>query len=95
MQARQAAVDYGTAIRARAKFNALQAALEIYLAVAEKGQLPETLPDTAPKDPFSGNDFEYEKTPTGFTLRSRIKPVERPEPWEFAFKVHDPNGTGA
>jgi len=27
----------------------------------------------------------------GFTLRCRVKPVGQPVPWEFAFKLHDPN----
>ena len=43
------------------------------------------------KDPFSSRDFEYEKTPSGFILRCRIKPIDRDKPWEFEFKVHEKN----
>jgi hypothetical protein len=37
--------------------------------------LPETLPDYLPKDPFSGQDFEYEITEKGFVLRCRAKDI--------------------
>jgi len=54
-------------------FNAMTAAVEIYLVKARTGQLPEKLPDGLPKDPFSGEDFEYEITKDGFVLRCRVK----------------------
>jgi len=54
-------------------FNALAAAIEIYLVKAKTGQLPENLPDGLPKDPFSGENFEYETTQEGFVLRYRFK----------------------
>jgi hypothetical protein len=53
-----------------ARFNALKAAVEIYLLRATTGQLPTTLPDGLPKDPLSRQDFEYKVTEEGFTLRS-------------------------
>jgi hypothetical protein len=51
-----------------ANFNAIRAAIEIYLVKAETGQLPEMLPPHLPEDPFSGEDFEYEVTRQGFVL---------------------------
>ena len=79
------------ATREKAALNALRAAIQACVVVAENGQLPEALPEGAPKDPFSGRDFEYERTPSGFILRCRIKPVERDKPWEFEFKVREKN----
>jgi hypothetical protein len=84
---------YITSVRARARFHAMQAALEIYLIAAEKGQLPEALPDAAPKDPFSGDDFAYERTPAGFVLRCGIQPTEQEQPCEFKSNVQQANGS--
>lgn len=47
----------------------------IYIISAQTGQLPETLPANLPKDPFSGQDFEYEITERGFVLRCRAKDI--------------------
>jgi len=66
---------YSFQVRLTAQFNALKAAIEIYLATANTGQLPDTLPNFLPKDPFSGQDFEYEITEKGFVLRCRAKDI--------------------
>ncbi|MFC1792833.1 hypothetical protein ACFL3Q_04530 [Planctomycetota bacterium] len=66
---------YSLQVRHTTQFNALKAAIEIYLATANSGQLPETLPDYLPKDPFSGQDFEYEITEKGFVLRCQAKDI--------------------
>ena len=66
---------YSLQVRLTAQFNALKAAIEIYISTANTGQLPETLPDYLPKDPFSGQDFEYEITERGFVLRCRAKDI--------------------
>jgi hypothetical protein len=66
---------YSLQVRLTAQFNALKAAIEIYISTANTGQLPETLPDYLPKDPFSGQDFEYEITEKGFVLRCRAKDI--------------------
>ena len=65
------AEHYNLKVRNDAQFNALKAAIEIYLTKAETGQLPETLPDGLPKDPYSGQDFDYEITEEGFTFHSQ------------------------
>jgi hypothetical protein len=49
--------------------------------------LPESLPAGLPKDLFSGEDFEYEKTKDGFVLRSRRKDLDRDEIHQYEFKV--------
>ncbi len=74
-------------VRNIANYNALRAAIEIYLVNAETGQLPETLPPHLPEDPFSGQDFEYEVTSEGFVLRCRQKEIDADVLWEFEFKV--------
>jgi hypothetical protein len=51
-----------------AHINGIKAAVEVYLVVAETGQLPEKLPDYLPKDPFTSRDFVYEITDKGFAL---------------------------
>lgn len=67
----QIADYYNLKVRNEAQFNALKAAIEIYLIKAETGQLPEMLPDGLPKDPYSGQDFGYEITQDGFTFHSQ------------------------
>jgi len=49
-------------------FNALQAGLDLLLIKVRTGKLPETLPNNLPKDLFSGNNFQYEKSKHTFTL---------------------------
>jgi hypothetical protein len=70
-----------------ANFNAIRAAIEIYFVKAETGQLPEMLPANLPKDPFSGQDFEYETTSQGFILRCREKILGEDEVREFEFVI--------
>jgi hypothetical protein len=70
-----------------ANFNAIRAAIEIYLVKAETGQLPEMLPANLPKDPFSGQDFEYEATEEGFVLRCREKEISQDRIWEYEFLI--------
>ena len=53
------------------RFNALMAAIEIYIVKAQTGQLPESLPADLPKDPYTGRDFGYEITQDGFNLISQ------------------------
>jgi hypothetical protein len=63
--------QYNIKVRNTAQFNALKAAIEIYLIQARTGQLPDALPDGLPKDPYSGQDFGYEITEYGFTFHSQ------------------------
>ena len=67
---------YGLQIRYRAEFNSLKAAIEIHLERAEAGRLPDSLPTGLTKDPFSGEDFEYEITENGFMLRCKGRDLE-------------------
>lgn len=83
----QVAKLYGLYIRHTADINALRAAIEIYLAIAKTGQLPETLPDYMPKEPYSGEDYEYETTKEGFVLRCRVKPIDERELRQYEFKI--------
>lgn len=65
--------DYGKCLcadtRARTRFNAMRAAIELYLIKQRSGQLPNTLPPGLPQDCFGGRDFAYNKNEEGFTLR--------------------------
>lgn len=67
--------------------NALRAAVDIFLAKAKNGQLPDELLENLPKDLFSGNDFEYEKTSDGFILKCQGKDLSKDETYEYEFKV--------
>lgn len=78
---------YDLQLRHTARSNALKAAIEIYLATAKSGRLPETLPDYLPQDPYSNQNFEYEITDDGFILRCRIKPIGEHEVRQYEFKV--------
>lgn len=74
-----------TSIEAQA--NATKAAVEIYLQRAQTGRLPEVLPAGLPKDPYSGQDFKYERTSTGFVLRCQGKDLAKDKIYEYAFTV--------
>ncbi len=87
--------SYRIYIRQVAHFNAVKAAIEIYLATAKTGRLPDTLPDGLPKDPYSGQDFEYEKTADGFVLRCRVKAIDDNKVWQYEFKVRKADSAGA
>jgi len=66
---------YSQNVQLISRMNAVRAAVEIYIISAQTGQLPETLPANLPKDPFSGQDFEYEITEKGFLLRCRANDI--------------------
>jgi len=72
-QAKRISDFYGVVVRNRAAYEALKAAIEVYMVVAETGVLPETLPLYLPKDPFSGEPFAYEISDDGFILRCRSR----------------------
>ena len=81
------APTYGTMIRGGTHANALRAGVDIYLAMARTGRLPEKLPPGAPKDLFSGKGFEYTRTKAGFLLRCRGKDLDKDKVQEYEFKV--------
>jgi hypothetical protein len=74
-------------VRIRTHFNAVITALDLYVARAKTGRLPDALPQNALKDLFSGKDFEYEKTAHGFVLRCRGKDLDKDEIYQYEFKV--------
>ena len=74
-------------VRAGTNVNALKAAIDIYIAKAKTGRLPDTLPAGLPRDLYSGKDFEYEKTKDGFVLRCQGKGLDKDEFLKYEFKV--------
>lgn len=60
---------YSLQTNLRVSENAVAAAIAVYLVKARTGKLPDTLPDGLPKDPFSAQNFDYQKTEGGFVLR--------------------------
>jgi len=78
---------YELQVRHKANFNALRAAIEIFLTAAKTGQLTEKLPENLPKDPYSGQDFDYEITQEGFVLRCREKSIGDNKIWEYEFII--------
>ena len=71
----------------KTNFNAVNAAIEIYILKAQSGTLPDKLPEGLPKDLFSRKDFIYEKTADGFILRCQGKDLFKNEIHEYEFKV--------
>ncbi len=71
----------------KTNFNAVNAAIEIYILKAKSGKLPDDLPEGLPKDLFSSKDFIYEKTGDGFVLRCQGKDLEKNEIHDYEFKV--------
>ncbi len=67
--------------------NALRAAVDIYIVKAKTARLPDTLPPFMPKDLFSGEDFEYEQTDTGFILRCQGRDLRKDKIHEYQFNV--------
>ncbi len=76
---------YSTQVRHQADFNALQAAIDVYLAKASTGRLPASLPAAAPRDPYTGSAFKYELTNNGFVLRCGARDLEKNEVREYRF----------
>jgi hypothetical protein len=68
-------------------FNAIRAAIEIYILKAKAGKLPDTLPAGLPGDLFSGKALEYERDKEGFILRCRGNGLGRDDMIEYQFKV--------
>lgn len=73
--------------RGQTMFNATKTAIEIYIVKARTGSLPGKLPAGMPKDLFSGEDFQYEKTKDGFLLRCRGKDIDKDETYKYEFAV--------
>ncbi len=73
--------------RSEAYVNAARAGVEICLRKAGSGKLPTTLPAGLPKDPFSGQDFQYERTDGGFVLRCHGKDLDKDVMGGFKFAV--------
>ena len=78
---------YNHSVRAHALNNATRTAVDIYIIKARTGKLPDGLPADAPKDPFSGKDFEYEVKKNSFILRCQAEDLEKDEIHQYEFKV--------
>lgn len=78
---------YSLQTNLRASTNVTIAAIEIYLVKARTGKLPDVLPDGLPRDPFSGQPFEYKKTEQGFILSFDKDRVSELRIRQFEFKV--------
>lgn len=73
--------------RSEAYVNAAGAGVEVCLQKVNSGKLPTTLPAGLPKDPFSGQDFQYEQTDDGFVLRCQGKDLDKNVMAGFRFTV--------
>ena len=88
------ATMYTGYVNGLARVHAAQAAIAIYHIKATSGQLPQTLPEGLPKDPYSGTDFEYQATEKGFVLRCRARLTghgQSAKPKQFEFQVAQGN----
>jgi hypothetical protein len=63
---------YSANVNCLARVRVARAAIAIYHIKATTGQLPHTLPEGLPKDPYSGKDFEYQAAERSFVLRCRV-----------------------
>ena len=68
-------------------FNAIEAAINIYIVRAKTGRLPEKLPPGLPRDLFSGKDFEYKRTRDGFVLHCQGRDLDKNEAYQYNFGV--------
>jgi hypothetical protein len=80
---------YSLSVRRKTHFNAVKAAIEIYLIKAKTGRLPDTLPSGLPVDLFSSKPFEYWKTADGFMLHCQGEELSDKDKkiYEYEFKV--------
>jgi hypothetical protein len=78
---------YSLEVLGQANDNATWAAVDICIIRAQTGQLPAELPADLPGDPFSGQDFEYERTDDGFVLRCRGRDLVKDMVHEYACVV--------
>jgi hypothetical protein len=76
---------YTAQVRHQVDFNALQAAVDVYLAKAATGRLPSSLPAGTPRDPYTGGEFKYEATGNGFVLRCGAQDLDKNEVREYRF----------
>jgi len=74
-------------VRLRTHTNAMRTAVALYRIRALGGELPETLPAHLPKDLFSGEAFDYERTADGFVLRCRAKDLSKDTLHEYVFTI--------
>jgi hypothetical protein len=74
-------------LRDKNQTDAVRVAIDVYIIKAKTGRLPGSLPTGSPKDLFSGEDFEYQKTSDGFVLRCRGKDLQKDKIHEYEFKV--------
>lgn len=78
---------YNHQVLAEANANATQVAVDIFVRRAKTGRFPRELPADLPEDPFSGKDFEYERTDDGFVLRCQGTDLEKDKVHEYTFTV--------
>lgn len=77
---------YVLSIRRQTNVNALLTAMDLVIARAQTGRLPETVPATCPRDLFSGQPFNYTKTAEGFTLRCQDPETPERGPYEYEIR---------
>jgi hypothetical protein len=72
-----------------AQVNNIRAAVGICLIFAKTGRLPQKLPEHLPKDPFTRENFIYEKTDGGFVLHYGAEDIPDYIIRENEYKIHD------
>jgi hypothetical protein len=78
---------YTLTTRSVSDARAIRIGVEICLQKAKTGKLPAALPAGSPKDPFSGEDYVYERMDDGFVLRCRRKEFRTERLNEYVFSV--------
>lgn len=65
--------SYRAVTEKQTQINALKTSIDLYIAKAKTGKLPDALPAESAPDLFSGKPFIYERTEAGFILSCRVK----------------------
>ncbi len=80
---------YAGFFQTRSQVNVLKNAIRLYLIISDTGQVPDVLPPGMAKDPHTGRDFIYERTPEGFLFRCQAGKFYHQPRHEFVFKVDE------
>jgi hypothetical protein len=78
---------YGAYMIIQRKLNALKNAIDVYAIIARTGTIPNALPPNMTKDPYTDQDFIYERIPEGFLFRAQPTKYYKKRQREFVFKV--------
>ncbi|MBL7214474.1 MAG: hypothetical protein ISS71_02215 [Phycisphaerae bacterium] len=78
---------YSHGINWKTNHDAMLTALDVYIAAAKTGKLPQKLPESTCIDHFSRKPFIYEVTEDGFTLKCQQEDLDKKTTYKFSYKL--------